>query len=467
MNKKNIILVSCLVILAVALSAVYLLLLKKPKPGDKPDDKPTYFEIKKIETERINRVTLKTQTFDGSFSFQDDAWVRDDEEVFPVRQASVAGIVSVIAANLNAFDIVENPAALSEYGLSNPAADLCLYDGQELLLRLYVGNMVPTTDQRYYMKVEGDDRVFIVSENYHTYLVKERADFLESINFPKVADNDHMREVYITSKSGEAFHAYYDKNNPYDYSNMMFFQWYFTEPLKGRVNANFQSDMWYLILTRYTTIAYSRLVAFRPADLSVYGLNDPEKTVYVRYADASGREDNSYTLYIGKQTEEGTYAQFKGIDWVFMMDNDVISYMTNINVFNHLYQTVFYPSVATFDKVTMKTPREEWILQNLHTGADKPAYSLNGNPVSQESMTSWSSKVLQLKYCGIATDEEPGEEVFSIQVSVNNKEKLQDTDLRFYEYGNGVYLVSVNGVLDFMMDTRYVDDFIAFMRDMK
>ena len=150
-----------------------------------------------------------------------------------------------------------------------------------------------------------------------------------------------------------------------------------------------------------------------------------------------------------------------------MMDNDVISYMTNINVFNHLYQTVFYPSVATFDKVTMKTPREEWILQNLHTGADKPAYSLNGNPVSQESMTSWSSKVLQLKYCGIATDEEPGEEVFSIQVSVNNKEKLQDTDLRFYEYGNGVYLVSVNGVLDFMMDTRYVDDFIAFMRDMK
>ncbi len=464
MNKKNIILVIGLVVVAAALLAVYLFAIKKQQPSEEPGETSTYFEICKIDFEKINRITLKTQNFKGNFSLQDDKWVRDDEEVFPVKQATITNIVSILAANLNAFEKLANPAGLSEYGLENPAADLQLFDGQNLLLRLYVGNVVPTTNNHYYMKIEGDDNIYIVSENFHTYLVKERVDFLESIDFPKVSDVELMREVSITSKDGKSLHAYYDAKNPFNYANVMLFNWYFTEPLKGRVNANFQSDKWYLIMTRYTTVAYNKLVAFGISDDAKYGLDDPSKTIYVRYADTKGREDYSYTLYLGNQTEEGTYARFKGIDWVFLMDNDVVSYMTDIELFDHIYQTVFYPGVSVLDKITMQTPREEWIMQNLHSGSDTAQYSLNGVPLSQDSLNEWSGKILSLKYCGIAKDETPGEEVFRFLIEVNDTSTMSNTDIRFYEYQNGVYLVSVDGNLDFMMDTRYVDDFIAYMR---
>lgn len=464
MKKKNVILISLLVVVAVALLVVYLVLGRR-KPGSGNPEQPNYFTICKLDTGRIDRLELQTERFEGSFLFNGEMWVREDEEAFPVKQAAVSSMVSVILSNLNAFEKMQNPSAPAEYGLDAKAARLRAFAGGELLAEIIVGNKLPTQN-RYYMQLAGDESIYIVSDNYYNYLVKERSDFLENVKLPTAPNNDSVREIKVSGKNIQTVHAVYDENSPYDYSPLNLFKWYFLEPFKSHVNANFQSDTWYSSLTKYTGIAYKKLVVFRPVSYAKYGLEEPEATLYLRYADASGRDNNEIEFYFGNQAEEGgTYARVKGMDWVFLMDTDTVNNLLDVDWRSNYYQTVFFPAMNTFDSVTIKTPNEEWDLVNLHENEEHAAYTLNGRRLTSDELSTINNQFLQLKYSGICKEEDvPGDEIMSIAIKVRASYQKADLTVRFFSFSDSVYLISVDGCNDFIMDVRDVNSFLTFMR---
>ena len=113
--KKNVVLITALAVFAVALTVVYFLVLNK---GDKEpeEEKPGYYTIRTIEAESIDRITLKTEGFDGGFLLRDGTWVNREDATVPVKQETLNLMVSIVLAHLNAFEKVENPPASEDFG---------------------------------------------------------------------------------------------------------------------------------------------------------------------------------------------------------------------------------------------------------------------------------------------------------------------------------------------------------------
>ena len=462
MNKKNIILAAALGVLAVALLAVYLIVSRKPAKQE--ENNTNYFAIRKIDTEQVDRLTLKTEQFEGLFLLKGDQWIYEEEDIFPVKQASVNMILSVIVSNLNAFEKLNNPSDIADYGLADPTAVLKVYSGDTCLLELRVGIRVPTQN-RYYAMVDGDDSVYVVSDNYYTYLAKSRTDFLESVQLPTIEEWTLLREITITEGENVIFHAIHDENNPYDYSGVNLFNWYIKEPLNGFCNADLNGDAWYEMLQRYLHVTYDKPVAYRPANLATYGLNNPHTSISVRYADRYGREDYVYTVDFGNETEDGgVYMKLRELDWVFLMNADVAAAWKDINVFNVCHKTVFFPSGKTFKKITVTAGTDRWEFVNTDTNLETPVYALNGKTLTTDAFTGWSQKVLLLKYSERVTSDEHGAEVMTIETDVADPDVRKNMKIVFYEYSDSVYLVSVNGAVDFAIDVRKVNDFIEYMK---
>lgn len=465
MGKKNIISIVLLSVLAVGLLVAYLMLRDNGSKIPGPE-KPSYIVITKLPVETIDRIALTSGDFDGTFTLDGDTWVRTGEEVFPVKQTAIKSIISIVAANLNAFEKVQNPAGIGEYGLDKPNAVLKLYAGDSLLLELSVGSKLPTTN-RYYVKVAGDDSIYICSENYYNYLVHDRAELLESITLPKIADRALLKEVEIVSGAETVFHAIYDESNPYDYSTNNMFPWYFLEPLKGHVNAAFNAEAWYAQEQRYLQVTYSKLVAFRPADFKRYGLTEECTRVIVHYTDESGLKNLSYTLMIGSSAGDGTtYAKLEGNDWVFAVEDAVAESWKRVNLFPCIYQTALFPGVNLLETIRITTPSESWEIRNMHLEEEHTICSLNGRRLSNDELNDLSVQIMRLKYSGLAADEEPGEEVMTIAVEVCESGR-KDTCISFYRCNDSVYLVSVDGGADFIMDVRDVKNFLTYMRGLK
>lgn len=465
MGKKNIISIVLLGVLAVGLLTLYLLLRDNGSRIPEPE-KPSYIVITKLPVETIDRIGLKSGNFDGEFTLEQGTWVRTGEEVFPVKQTAIKSIISIVAANLNAFEKVQNPAGIAEYGLDAPSAVLKLYAGNSLLLELLVGNKLPTTN-RYYVKVSGDDSIYICSENYYNYLVHDRADLLETITLPKIADRTQLREVEILNGSETVFHAIYDESNPYDYSTNNMFPWYFLEPLSGHVNAGFNADGWYTKEQRYLQVTYSKLVAFRPADYKRYGLTDDCTKIIVHYTDENKGTLQSYTLIIGASAGDGTsYAKLLDSDWVFAIEDAVANSWRQVNLFPCIYQTALFPGVNLMETITIQTPSEQWVIKNMHVDEEHTICSLNDRRLTTDELNDLSVEIMRLKYSGLSTGEEMGDEVMTISVAVSD-DVHKDTCISFYRCNDSVYLVSVDGGADFTMDVRDVNSFLSYMRSFR
>lgn len=466
MKKNQIVMIAVLAVVAIGLCVLYFLLKDNSKLTE--PEKAKFLTVASIDSSKVNRVQLQNGTFNGVFVKENGGWVREEEGVFPVKQAAVDNIVSVIGGNLRAFSKIDKPADLGEYGLDNPAAVLKLYDGDVLLVELSVGRKHPTQQDRYFMKIAGDDSVYIVSDNYNRYLVLKREDFLEDIKLPYISDKTLLREIYITGQDVQPLHAIYDENNPYDYSSTKSFRWYFTEPFQTHVNADLGSDTWEGVIDRYRTVSYEKLVAFRPSDYARYGLSEPSATVYVRYAASVGTSEQDYTLHIGSKTDDGYYyARVKGIDWVFLMKEDTVNNLLKTDVSAWYYKTVFFPGINEFEKMTVKTPKDTWVFVGKTGSEDETVYVLNGHDLADEDREAWVRQFLLLKYRGISKEEITGKEVLSIEIIAKNPQTHANMTLTFYEKDESVYLVTIDGKTEFTIDVRDVNDFIDFMESFR
>ena len=466
MNKKNVIMVSALAVFAALLGVLYLVVLNKQKQPPE-EKKPDYYTIREINTESIDRITLKTEGFDGSFRFQNGTWVNEEDESFPVKQETLNLMVSIVLAHLNAFEKVDNPPASEDFGFQNPTAVLTAYAGSNSLLTLKVGKRVPTMD-RYYAMVDGDDSIYIVSDNYYKYVVKDRTDFLLDIKMPEIADRDLLREISVSGEGLTPFHVVYDADNPYDYSENGMYGWYFEAPFTSCVNANIYDDAWFEKLDYFTFVSYDKLVAYRPASYGKYGLDNPWATIYVRYADKYGREDYSYKLFLGNKAEDGSYyARLESLEWVFQIGADKVASRTQTDAFALCYKTVFFPKDSALDGIKFTAGGKTWDFVNTHKDNEVAVYTLNDRTLSDTELSKLGNKILTLKYSGMAPEAEVSDVVMTINTSVTDKQKRKDLEIVFYRYTDSVHLVSVNGVTEFTMDVRLVDAFLEYLETMK
>lgn len=467
MKKKKIIPLLALLAAAVVLVALYLALSLKNKEKPQPSgEEADFFQVKAIAVESVDRIEISNASFSGSFVKDGEVWRYGGSEFFPVRQKAIENLLSILLSNLNAFGVVEDPADLSEYGLAEPVAVLAAYAGEQELVGISLGNALPTKEQ-YYCMFSGDPKVYTVSVNYRRFLTTAREDFLAELELPSVAEVSQLQEIELTGEAG-GFHAVRDAANPYDYSGKAVFDWYFSEPYAQPVNADY--DAWYRQCAYYLSFSYEALAAYMPPDLSVYGLSEPAARLTVVYTSQSGNERNSYTLELGSEDENGNYyARLAGSDWIMTISSKTVENRFSGNVYPWICKTIVWPGTHEIASLSFAFDGEEHTLaitlDENEDGSGEAVGAWDGETLSQERFSAMQSDLLSLRISASAEHEASGDEaLLTISVKVRDTETMRGQTVAFLPYSEEAYAVSVDGIVNFLIDKRDLELYLELLR---
>lgn len=464
MNKKNVLPLAALAGAALVLVVIYVFLqVRQKQTPDGPGDFTTeYFEAVLVDTSKIDRIVIQNDKFEGAFYKEGENWKHEGEEFFPVKQKVFDNLFSILLSHLNAFSVLEKPAELSQYGLDNPKGQLRLYQGEQELIAISLGDRLPTQEM-YYCKFSGDDKVYTVSTNYHRFLTMAREDFLEELNLPQIADTSQLLEIQVCM--GDAvMHAVHDENNPYDYSGKNVFDWYFLEPYGRIVNADF--DTWHTQCENYLQFSYHSLVDYMPASLARYGLEEPEGKLTVTYRSQNGQETASYTILLGAKDEKGDYyVKLQGSDWIMTMAPEIVEMRFATDTYPWVYKNILWPGVQVLETVTITSKDFTHVLSiETVTGEDggQTAQGLWDNQLlTKEDFTLVQSALLNLQIVALAKEEISSEDaVLTITVKVRDEDKQKNQTIAFLPYNTEAYAISVDGQVDFVIDKRKVEAFL-------
>ena len=108
----------------------------------------------------------------------DDAWTESSLPDETIKESTVNTLLNEIANITTTETVVEAPEDLSQYGLEEPFRTITavLSDGTQVVI--YAGNKSDLLSE-YYIKVEGDDNVYLVSSNIVTDFDKDPEDFID------------------------------------------------------------------------------------------------------------------------------------------------------------------------------------------------------------------------------------------------------------------------------------------------
>ena len=162
---------------------------------------------------------------------------------------------------------------------------------------------------------------------------------------------------------------------------------YSIEELEGLPQlSNYYSNL----VTQFASVTATRLIIENPADLSIYGLKDPQITVEVTYEDGTG-----HTVYLGDAltTGDGYYLRADDSDTVYAVSNNKYS-AANRGALEYVSTEILEEWVAPTDKdgnVTQEAAIINYLEIDGGTLAEYGLYRMEAELDTDESDMTYSS----------------------------------------------------------------------------
>ena len=461
MKVKKFIPIILLVVAAVAMLVVYLVLRDQKENPTKKPDATKVITVKTVDADSVDKIVINNSLYAGEFTRIGETWYNDDD----IPNAVVfENLVHDLLTNLKAISKIDNPVSYEEYGLVNPSATFTAYAGAEVVVRIFLGDKVPTTDQ-FYCRFDGDNNVYLVTSFYAGYMLRERSYYASRMTLPTISKVRFIQEVKLEGTLFTPFHAVRDKNNPYDYSGAYLLQWIFYEPYRAQCEADSINATWTDQLEQYLSIGCDDMHPAKPEEFAKYGLSDPKAKLMVRYTNDAGTEETSYTLLIGDRTEDGGYyAKLQGMDVVLILSEYKVKSMCDVDIFANTYCTLFFPSATHLSKIELDVDGQAYVIEHTKE-EDADVYRFNGKEISSDEMLEWSNQALALTATAYKPVDTPTYEPYmTIKLEPFDKEKNKGMEIKFFHGEDGFDIVERHGVCDFAIDTRSVAGFINYMK---
>lgn len=237
---------------------------------------------------------LSWELEDRSFSFtRDEDWVYDEDPDFPVDAEEMEYLLSRFESFGVSF-VIDDVEDYAQYGLEDPVCTIHITTATEdfeILLGSY-----STLDQERYVSI-GDGKVYLVSSDPMDRYDVELSDLIDQEEIPAF---DHATTISVSGPSDYEISYQEDSDRAYTEDDR-----YYTDDavLDPALVEDYLSTVAYLDLTDYVTYKATE------ADLTTYGLDDPDLTLQVDYViepeDEDGTEEHgSYTLTVSRDPEE-------------------------------------------------------------------------------------------------------------------------------------------------------------------
>ena len=300
MKKKGLQLVLLFVVVGI-LAAAFLILNKKNKAEEEKkrqeeEEEELYTEdgelIYSFDYEKMKQISF---TYDGntySFTKTDGNWIYDDDPDFPIHQVYVETKAARLAEIYVEREIQGTESSKQDFGLEEPevSVTLTLEDGQ--VYTFLVGERNDTAGG-YYMYDESDEKYYLMDGRF----IVAFADGFTLYDLVEM-------EAIPTVSTSEITHIY----------------------VNGEENKNMDN------LPNIAALEFSKGVNYKASDeeMAGYGLTEPELTLKVEYNKTlnSLTTEQSYTLLIGKETEDGArYACLEGSREVSTIESSKLTFL--------------------------------------------------------------------------------------------------------------------------------------------
>lgn len=493
-GKKQMLTLVVLCLLMIGAVAAYILV---PQGEDKEEDSANSdtesIELANIDVSTISHVGVSGENMDDlSLDKSGEEWILSNLPKAPLNQDAVESMVSPFSPLTAVKKLASDGTDLGEYGLDEPQMTILIEttDGKSYEIRL--GETVPVTGGNY--GVLGEDSTVYAFEDslFQSFDVTQNS-LIEMEQIDDI-EEDYLTSISVKNKGKESFRAEIvsDDKKVDAYTN-----WVITKPYKKPL-AGSSTDEWDTLEGFFTSVSFEELVEYNCKNMEKYGLDEPLGEVQVNYFElADGYEvpettanpdgkvtsnstnkanvvpkdkqvAKSYRLTFGNTTEEGSYyVRLNDSKNVYTMDAQSVSDMLGADAYTYMDRCV-YSTLATdingYDvEIGDKKIHVTRTTQTDEDGEEKNVWTLNGNKVSDEQeetfLTPYTKGYL-LEFTSEAKDSvKPNSDKPVMKIVFH--EETRDVTVTYLPYdGTNFYRVDKDGMDEFLVDKRSVDDMI-------
>ena len=289
-RSKRIIILAAVLIVASAATFALTKYEKKQEEIKNSDD-----IILKIKGDSVTSVSWKNDDSELAFHKDDDKWIYDKDEAFPVSEDAINNMLSHFEEFGASFSI-DNVDDYGQYGLDDPQCVLNI-STEKKDYELKIGDYSKMDEQRY---VDiGDGKVYLVSEDPVSFLETELSGVIANDTTPAF---EKVKKIVFSGKADYTIN--YKENSKKTYSDS---DVYFTKI--GGETQPVDSDKISTYLSTISSLSLTNYVTYNATDdeLKSYGLDDPEFSVKVDYTytdDDNNEISDSCVLHVGQNQEE-------------------------------------------------------------------------------------------------------------------------------------------------------------------
>lgn len=465
--KRNQKLMLLLLVLIVLGAAAYGLPKLLPEEGieEEPDTSVTLLSLDP-ET-----VTAISWTYDAQTVslVKQDAWAYAEDSAFPLDTAFVDDMLDELS-EVEAAKTIEEPEELAQYGLERPVCTIQVTADQEY--EILLGDETSMGGQRY-LSI-GDGKVYLADDNILDCFTYGLYDLIQPETVPNMED---VLEMSV-SASSQTLELCYLENSGLAYSDQ--YVWFERTQDGYKV---LDTELTESLISTVTSVSWNSCVDYKAQDhLADYGLDSPRATASVRYlrtiqvktgqTDENGdpvyedqTEEALFTLEIGSDTDQGSYARLAGSGMVYQIDSDIcetLLYTTDTELQPDEPVLLDWDAVTAVD-VTLdgaayhmeKVTRE--VTDDDGNTTEETVYQLNGTEIALEDVLKKLDRLKSTGYTGGIAPERSMEIRF---VFFRDNEAYPETELCFYSYDSSSCLTELNGVSTLFVSRADVLDIV-------
>lgn len=478
MKKKQINMITSLLLLVVLCGAYYGIknyAARQEEAENAEEEEDT--EITIVSADDVSKVSFMIDKKEVVFAKEEDSWVIEDNEDFPVDQTVLDDAVSVFA-DMTADREIDNAEDLEQYGLNSPDNTITIENEENEKTVLRVGIKNDSTSQYYVNKDEDKNTVYVVAESEISPFMDSLYDYAEKEDFPYVNSSS------ITRIALEKQDTSYELEDNEDTG-----LW----DIRNEEDASEKADTAKVsaLTSSVSALAYDSFIEYNCQDDSIYGLDNPYATLTVDYeetiesddsddlddndesgdsdesndsdesddgdasdgSDDSEAEDSETTvekqliLYVGDQTENNArYVRLEGSTQVYTIDDESISTIVDKSFTDYLDLTVNYLSVNQLDELSVTVDGEDYEFNVSRETSENDdgeetetlSYQMNDQDIDSIDFTTFYNKMINM------TAQERFLDEYEPENAAEMKAVFKDTDgnektVEYYEYDTNYY----------------------------
>ena len=354
-----------------------------------------------VESSDITRLAWNYEE-EVAFVYEDEEWKYEEDDQMPADQELLAEIAENLSS-ITSDKMVEEPQALSVYGLDDPTYTLTVETG-DTVYEISIGDESFSDDEVYIST--GDDYVYLTNSELIDQISYSLLDCVQKEEIPEM---ETVNSVSVDKEEAVE-----------DYRNL-------------------DNDSTEEAVSAMTGFSWTECVDYHAeeSELKDYGLDEPDASVTVSYTDEDG-ESGEFSYELG-QSGEKYYAKLKDSSIIYTVEQEVYDAAVNASYEELKPDEAILLDWDTVESIEIEMDGSTYSIGVQSNGEDEYTYTFD------DSEAEFGDALDELENISIDPEEEAELNDNKAELSLTfrrNTEDYSTVELDFYQH-NGTYCIAV------------------------